>query len=212
MQLSAIHRSTQIKDQITKLIWKFCAPILTAAWLCADAPGASADGLVFSEIRTGNPVETPLPVVTLNGPDRLTNECHNAFTDPGATARGGPVAIAAGGYHSLALKRDGTVAAWGYWLAARTTPAGLSDVVAIAAGEYYSLALKADGTVVAWGDNVNGQTRVPPGLSNVVAIAAGSEHALALKREGTVVGWGYNTYGQTDVPRGLSNVVAIAAG
>ena len=136
-------------------------------------PGASADGLVFSEIRTGNPVETPPPVVTLNGPDRLTNECHNAFTDPGATARGGPVAIAAGGYHSLALKRDGTVAAWGYWLAARTTPAGWSDVVAIAAGEYYSLALRSDGSVVAWGHNGYGQTSVPPNLTNVVRIASG---------------------------------------
>ena len=44
------------------------------------------------------------------------------------------VAIAAGDYHSLALKSDGTVVGWGYNVNNQTTvPAGLSNVVAIAA-------------------------------------------------------------------------------
>ena len=62
------------------------------------------------------------------------------------------IRIAAGAYHNLALKNDGTVVAWGencYGQA--TVPAGLSGVVAIAAGALHSLALKNDGTVVAWG-------------------------------------------------------------
>ena len=54
------------------------------------------------------------------------------------------VAIAAGYYHSLALKTDGTVVAWGYNGYGQTNvPAGLSNVVAIAAGGYHSLALKS---------------------------------------------------------------------
>ena len=54
------------------------------------------------------------------------------------------VAIAAGDSHSLALKSDGTVVAWGYNGEGQTTvPAGLSNVVAIAAGGYHSLALLA---------------------------------------------------------------------
>ena len=64
-------------------------------------------------------------------------------------------AIAAGGYHSLALKSDGTVVAWGCGGGTTTGSAacrrGLSGVTAIAAGVYHSLALKSDGTVVAWG-------------------------------------------------------------
>jgi alpha-tubulin suppressor-like RCC1 family protein len=54
----------------------------------------------------------------------------------------GVTAIAAGHYHSLALKSDGTVVGWGAdWLT--TIPAGLSGVTAIAAGSSHSLAVKA---------------------------------------------------------------------
>ena len=94
------------------------------------------------------------------------------------------VAIAAGGYHTVALKQDGTVVAWGNNGSGQTTvPAGLSGVVAMAAGYWHTVALKQDGTVVAWGDNSDGQTTVPAGLSGVVAIAAGDYHTVALKLE-----------------------------
>jgi hypothetical protein len=51
-------------------------------------------------------------------------------------------AIAAGDYHSLALKSDGTVVAWGDDSDGQTdVPAGLKGVTAIAAAEFYNLAL-----------------------------------------------------------------------
>jgi GH25 family lysozyme M1 (1,4-beta-N-acetylmuramidase) len=128
--------------------------------------------------------------------------------------------IAAGGAHSLALKFDGTVAAWGNndW-GQSTVPAGLNGISAIAAGYRHSLALKSDGTVVAWGaggpgqsDNPNyGQSTVPVGLNGVVAIAAGWYHSLALKADGTVVAWG-DDLGASPVPKRVNGVIAIAAG
>ena len=122
-------------------------------------------------------------------------------------------AIAAGGEHSLALRTNGTVFAWGgNTYGQSTVPSGLSNVTAIAAGYYHSLALLNAGMVVAWGRNNDGQTNVPPGLSNVVAVSAGCYHNLALRSDGTVVAWGRNNSGETSVPAGLSNVVAIAAG
>ena len=125
----------------------------------------------------------------------------------------GVVAIAAGGWHTVALKQDGTVVAWGYNFYGQTkVPGGLSGVVAIAGGAFHTVALKQDGTVVAWGGNGDGQTKVPAGLSGVVAIAAGGYHTVALKQDGTVVAWGDNSVGQTTLPAGLSGVVAIAAG
>ncbi|MGC8744976.1 MAG: tandem-95 repeat protein, partial [Verrucomicrobiia bacterium] len=123
------------------------------------------------------------------------------------------VAVAAGGHHSLAIIRDGTVVGWGdNGVGQITIPGGLTDVEAIASGAFHNLALKKDGTVVAWGFNGFGQTTVPNGLSNVKAVAAGAYHSLALKSDGTVVGWGYNGFGEATPPLGLNNVVAIAAG
>jgi hypothetical protein len=68
-----------------------------------------------------------------------------------ATASGEfrPLAIAAGGGHSLALKSDSTVVAWGVnQFGQLGVPPGLTNVVAIAAGNGPSWAVKADGTVV----------------------------------------------------------------
>jgi alpha-tubulin suppressor-like RCC1 family protein len=140
-------------------------------------------------------------------------------------------AIAAGTYHSLALKSDGTVVAWGCGrgvdLGQCSVPAGLSGVTAIAAGSYHSLALKSDGTVVAWGCRAdahgisfdNGQCSVPAGLSGVTAVAANAGHSVALKDDGSVVAWGCQSapdghpdFGQCNVPGQLSKVLGIAAG
>jgi alpha-tubulin suppressor-like RCC1 family protein len=123
------------------------------------------------------------------------------------------VRVSAGEKHSLALKADGTVVAWGNNTEGQTTvPVGLSGVMSIAAGWQHSLALKSDGTVVAWGDNTEYQSTVPDGLNGVIAIAAGWQHSLALKSDGTVVAWGNNDDGQASVPSGLNDVVAISAG
>jgi PKD repeat protein/pimeloyl-ACP methyl ester carboxylesterase len=121
--------------------------------------------------------------------------------------------IAAGVFHSMALKSDGTVFAWGdNEYGESTVPSNLTGVVAIAAGFDYDLSLKSDGTVVAWGDNGSGESTVPANLTGVVAIAAGYYNSLALKSDGTVVAWGDNGSGESTVPSNLTGVVAIAAG
>jgi uncharacterized repeat protein (TIGR01451 family) len=130
-------------------------------------------------------------------------------------------AIAAGGTHSLALRSDGTVWAWGNNYSGQlgngstsTSPvydpvqvAGLTNVAGIAAGSAFSLAVKSDGTVWAWGANLSGVIGKPldtfsvatpvqvAGINNVSAVSAGERHALALKRDGTVWSWGDNVDG-----------------
>ena len=62
------------------------------------------------------------------------------------------VAIAAGWGHTVALKKDGTVVAWGnndYRQC--NVPKGLSNVVAISAGGLHTVALLRDGKVAVWG-------------------------------------------------------------
>jgi alpha-tubulin suppressor-like RCC1 family protein len=138
---------------------------------------------------------------------------------------GDVVVVAAGSGHSVVLRSDGTVVAWGGYLdgssyVPMTVPAGLSGVAAIAAGYDHDLAVTAEGRVVGWGYDKYGQTDAPSGLSNVVKIAAGGNHSLALKNDGTVVAWGagatgsgsWPNTGQAIVPVGLIDVIAIAAG
>jgi alpha-tubulin suppressor-like RCC1 family protein/predicted phage tail protein len=121
------------------------------------------------------------------------------------------VSVSAGNYHSLALRKNGTVVGWGdNFYGEATPPTNLTGVVAISAGEGFSLALKDDGALVSWGSDLN---YVPtPQLTNVVAISVGLRHGLALKGDGTVVAWGWGYDGETNVPPGLAGVVAIAAG
>ena len=125
----------------------------------------------------------------------------------------GVSAIAAGLFHTVALKSSGEVVAWGDNFYGQTNiPGDLVGVMAVAAGYGHTVALKSNGTVIAWGDNGSGQATVPTGLSGVTAIAAGGNHTLALKGDGTVVAWGDFASGQASMPAGLSGVMAIAVG
>ena len=137
----------------------------------------------------------------------------------------GIVAIASKGEHSLALKSDGTVWAWGSnsggKLGDGTTtnrlfpvqvkgPGGvglLTGIEAIGSGLHHSIAMGADGGVWLWGSNSYGQIgdgtttdryypTVPSGLGEVQDVVGGYNHTVALGADGTVWSWGRNEYGQ----------------
>ena len=199
--------------------WRFNGTNLAGATDQSYAIGAAlaANGGSYSvvvsnahgAVTSSNAVLTVLPLLS-----PLLAAGNNDFGQLDApAAASNAVAIAAGGYHSLALLKDGTVLAWGRdWDGEASVPTSLTSVVAIAAGGYHSLALRADGTVAAWGADYYGQSTVPDGLGEVWALAAGTWHSLVLKRDGRVVAWGDNSFGQATVPTGLTSVVAIAAG
>ena len=118
--------------------------------------------------------------------------------------------VAAGIWHTVGLKANGTVAAMGYNDYGQCDVDDWTDIVAISAGGYYTVGLKADGTVVAVGDNTDGQCEVSD-WRDIVAISAGSRHTVGLKSDGTVVAVGYNDEGACDVTD-WRDIVSISAG
>jgi alpha-tubulin suppressor-like RCC1 family protein len=114
---------------------------------------------------------------------------------------------------SVAVRSDGTVAAWGVNGFGQTTvPDGLSNVIQAETSGNHTLALKGDGTIVGWGLNEAGQATAPPGVVDVTQIAVGWSHSMALRRDGSIAVWGSNSQGQTDVPPGLGPVRWVTAG
>jgi alpha-tubulin suppressor-like RCC1 family protein len=154
-----------------------------------------------------------------------TTDAGNFFTNrPEQIVPSNVTAIAAGGYHSLFLKSDGSM--WGmgyndygelgngaYNSTNRPDEILSSNVTAIAAGEYHSLFLKNDGSLWAMGNNADGELgdgstdggnfftnrpeQIVPG--NVTAIAAGGHHSLFLKGDGSLWAMGYNGYGELGI-------------
>ncbi|WP_240359264.1 MopE-related protein [Pyxidicoccus trucidator] len=133
-----------------------------------------------------------------------------------------PQTVASGAYHSLFLRKDGEVWAWGQNVAGQlgtgstsSTPlpqpspvSGLPAIKAIAAGVGHSLALDVSGNVWAWGQNASGQAGIGTAggtvlvptkvaaLSGIQAIAANGNYSLALGTDGRLWAWGQNASGQ----------------
>jgi alpha-tubulin suppressor-like RCC1 family protein len=179
------------------------------------------DGSVWSWGRNhfgqlGNGAISTSPTTTTTRPARVT----------GLT--GTFVSVAAGLEHSVALRSDGTIWAWGRNTSGevgnnttstpKTTAVQVCNIsgqpcfgnkyVAIAAGGAHTLALRDDATLWAWGYNGEGQVgqghTAPVLLPREQSIqelswntmAAGSNHSLGLISGGWAAAWGYNHRGQ----------------
>jgi alpha-tubulin suppressor-like RCC1 family protein len=128
--------------------------------------------------------------------------------------------ISAGEGHTLAIKPDGTLWAWGnnsygtLGLGNTTNYSSPKQVGALTTwsfvdiGNDYSLAIKTDGTLWSWGRNNQGQLgfglpndlfsspKQVGALTTWSSISAGGIHALAVKTDGTLWSWGHNGDGR----------------
>jgi len=127
--------------------------------------------------------------------------------------------VAAGEEHTVALRADGTLWAWGYNFYGqlgdgtnidRNVPTRIGSGtgwVFVAAGKWHTIAIDKTGVLWAWGANFNGQLgdgttaakSVPTKIgafTNWMSASAGATHTLAVRADGTLWAWGGNASGQ----------------
>ena len=174
----------------------------TITWSVKDAgaTGATITGNTLYTTKAGT------VVITATIKDGLPNQ--------------GAVSIAAGYFHTLAIKTDGRLWAWGKNDCGQlgdTTTGGFrsvpyrvgseSDWKTVSTRYMHNMAIKTDGSLWAWGWNYGGQLgdgsntdrNVPVQIGREydwAAIAAGYAHTVAIKSNGSLYTWGNNEYGQ----------------
>ena len=147
----------------------------------------------------------------------------------------GITAIATGSAHTLTLRNDGTVFAWGTntngevgdgTTAARMAPVQiptLRNITQVAAGGNVSFAVDRDSALWMWGAVKQSggaiYTSTPvrvSGLTGVASVAAGNGFYFVTKTDGTVWAWGRNTEGElgdgTSISRDTAAMVPALAG
>ncbi|MCL2503216.1 MAG: cell wall-binding repeat-containing protein [Coriobacteriia bacterium] len=179
-----------------------------AAW----AGGAGPDGGASAVAAEGDAASAAAPALAASGGTPLS-----------ATGFVGWKAVSTGDGHSLGIREDGTLWAWGDNGSGQlgigtsgsstntSTPVqvgvGTDKWKTVGAGHSHSLGIREDGSLWAWGDNYYGQlgdgttthrsapTRIGDG-TDWQAVSAGDGHSLGIREDGSLWAWGDNGFGQ----------------
>lgn len=135
--------------------------------------------------------------------------------------------ISGGDNHSLAIKTNGTLWAWGYNYSGQlgnTTTTNSNSPIQIGtatnwekteAGDEFSLGKRTDGSIWGWGYNYSGQlnnagnqlnipTRI--GVENTwLYINTGFSHSVGIKNDNSLYTWGSNYFGQLGIQSSGNN-------
>jgi alpha-tubulin suppressor-like RCC1 family protein len=208
-----------------------------AVYLCGAPPTFTGLNAEYCDLDESVTLTGSAPLGFFTGSGVTDNGDGTATFDPGAarlgenTVRylysganfnGAWAGISAGLFHSVAIKTDGTLWAWGYngdgqFGNGTDTDSDIpvqidaaNDWASVSAGGFHTLALKTDGTLWAWGYNdlgalgngTNTSSNVPVQIgtdTDWASISAGVYFSIAMKSDGTIWTWGQNSDGQLGI-------------
>jgi len=118
------------------------------------------------------------------------------------------IAVAAGNRHFVALRNDGTLAAWGNndYNQVAGAPLTNNDYIGVFSGPFTSFAIRENGQCVAWGDNGKGQAEVPAG--DYINFDGGDYHGQGVRADGRVIAWGCKGYNYPYLPYNVGQLFA----
>jgi len=127
------------------------------------------------------------------------------------------IAVSTGGIHTMAIKTDGSLWAWGgYRLGSEfgvmnyhrfpSHPVKvMADIITVSSGNSHTMAIQSNGYLWALGNNSLGQLgdntiigRISPVkiMDNIAAVSSGGAHTMAIRTDGSLYTWGLNGNGQ----------------
>lgn len=168
-----------------------------------------ANGGAFARVAPGSPLSVDVNyLLAVKSDGRIvqwgTNNYDGLVVPPSDLTD--VVSVASGYAYNLALRKNGTVRAWGApginFLGAI---AAQTEVAAIFADSTYAFLIKKDGSLMSWG-----MPLPAGGVSQVVSVCQNLDAALAAKTDGTVVAWNRSGFVPSLVPAGLSDVTMVA--
>lgn len=186
----------------------------------APVAGASSASFTMSNVQPGDDgAEFRVRVFNSAGAILSSSALLTVRPNPGAA----PVRLGGGSGHSIGLRGDGRLRAWGANASGQLGDGtfdvrndavdviGLGNVATLSVGSGHALAIRADGEVWSWGLNNEGQlgsgtttdraiAQPVAGLATARAVSASHDdlaaYSLVALADGTVRAWGNNRWGQ----------------
>ena len=197
---------------LCRMLGRLCVLALMTAFLTLSLRVQAQSGGPLRSWRDDVSEQTFAPNPAAPNGDGIVTGTQIVATPVSGTPSGTFKALAAGAYHAVAIRADGTLLSWGNDGTGQIAGTPTGTFKAVAAGSYHSIAIRTDGTLISWGDDSASQVSKSPTTGTYIAVAAGEFHSVAIRTDGSLIAWGLDEDKQVSGAPTTGTFKAVAAG